>query len=93
MLNMFSIFDDKVAAFIQPFFSPTIASAMREFKEACNNTNTNFHKHAGDYTLFHLGKFDPDNAEITMLDTPANLGLALTFVDQNPTVTAIHGGQ
>lgn len=78
ILEIFSIFDSKAAAFITPFFSPTKGTGIRSFKQAANDPTNMFTIHAGDYTLFHLGTFYIETGKITMLDTPENLGLAIT---------------
>lgn len=78
-LQIFSIYDSATEAFINPFFSPTVASGIRAFSTVCADENHDFHKNAGDYTLFHLGEFDPTNGLITLLESHCNLGLALNY--------------
>jgi len=85
MLTIFSIRDNKAEAFIQPFFSPTAATAIRSFESAVNDSNTDFHKYAGDYTLFQLGEWEPNTGKITICETPINLGLAITFLHSSLT--------
>lgn len=80
-LSMFSVYDSKVEAFIQPFFAPKTAVGLRLFKAACNNAEADFHRFAADYTLFELGEFDQDTAAFNIHATPINLGVALTFID------------
>lgn len=80
MLTIFSVHDSKAEAFVQPFFAPTVAVGVRMFAGACNEESNEFARFAADYTLFELGTFDPETAQITMLDSPKNLGLALTFI-------------
>lgn len=82
--KLFSVYDSKAEAFIQPFFSPTTGTAIRSFESACNEASHDFNKHAGDYTLFEIGEFDHDSAKLETLDTPHNLGIALTFISQEP---------
>lgn len=83
ILQAFSVFDSKAELFVQPFFSPTIATACREFGEACNNTDQNFHKHSGDYTLFHIGHFDQNSGTFIPIEAKTNLGLAATFINKD----------
>lgn len=78
-LIMFSVFDSKAEAYIQPFFSPNHAVGIRDFTTAANDPNTQFHINAGDYTLFELGKFDQATGKITKLNAPKNLGTAISF--------------
>lgn len=89
MLNIFSVYDSKAEAFIQPFFSQTIGTALRDFGRAANDAQHQFHQHAGDYTLFHLGSFDPNKADFTLLKAHANLGTALTFINDTLVESAL----
>ncbi len=83
-LKLFSIHDSKAAAFIQPFFSPTTATALRSFATAANDEATDFFRYGGDYTLFELGEFDQLSAKLETYSTPINLGLAISFVAPAP---------
>lgn len=78
-LHILSVHDSKAEAFIQPFFAQTVAVGLRMFEAASNDTNTDFNRFAGDYTLFELGTFDQITGQLEMLKTPNNLGLALQF--------------
>jgi len=68
--QMFSVFDSKAAAYLEPFFAPTRGVAMRSFQAACQDHGHNFHKYAEDYTLFHLGEFDEFSGEVRSLNAP-----------------------
>lgn len=76
----FSVYDSKAEAFLPPFFTSTPALAMRSFAEAANNSEHNFHRYAGDFTLFHIGVFDDSKGELVPLKAHGNLGTALTFI-------------
>lgn len=58
IIKIFSVRDNAVEAFLQPFFSPTSAAALRSLKEAVNDPKHDFHKHSADYALWDLGQFD-----------------------------------
>jgi len=79
-LHIFSIFDSKAEAFIQPFYAPTKAVGVRNFAHACNNPETDFNKFGGDYTLFHLGTFDSATGRVEQNKTHENLGLAMSYI-------------
>lgn len=81
--QVFSIHDSKAEAFIQPFFSATIKTAMREFEQAVNTVDHQFNRFAGDYTLFHLGSFDSSTGRFEELEASANLGVALTYLKES----------
>lgn len=79
-LKMFSIYDSKCEAFIQPFFSQATGSAIRSFETAVNEEGHAFNSNAGDYTLFELGEFEQNTAAFNILATPLNLGVAIQFL-------------
>lgn len=85
MLKLFSVYDSKAGAFIQPFFSQSTGTAVRAFEQAANDEDHYFHQFAGDYTLFELGSFEQETAKFEIHSSPINLGLAITFIVQNPT--------
>lgn len=73
----FSIHDSKAAAFIQPFFCPTVAVGIRSYQQAANDPDTMFARFPGDYTLFEIGTFDQETGTLEQLEHPINHGLAL----------------
>lgn len=82
--QVFTVFDTKSEAFLNPFFSLAIGSAIRSFETACNEPGHDFQKYGADFTLFHLGAFDTNTAKFELLDAPQNLGLAITFKKTDP---------
>jgi len=82
ILKIFSIYDSKAEAFIQPFFSQATGAAIRSFESAANEESSDFHKYGADYTLFELGSFNQSTGEMIALDAHINLGLAITFVKE-----------
>lgn len=95
MIQVFSVYDSKTEAFIQPFYSQAIGSAIRSFETAANEEGHDFARHGGDYTLFHLGSFDHGSCKFELLDAPTNLGLAITFVrsDHTRPLGVVSGGE
>jgi len=77
--KIFSVYDSKAMAYIQPFLFPEQGQALRAFTDAANDPNHMFCKNAGDYTLFNIGAFDDASAQIISNDPPINLGNALEF--------------
>jgi len=57
-LNLYTVFDEKAAAYLQPFFAPTDGVAIRNFTAAIADTEHSFARHAEDYTLWLVGTFD-----------------------------------
>ncbi len=79
--KVFSIFDSKADAFLQPFFSPTAATALRSFQQSAQDEATQFHRFAGDYTLFEIGEWDQAKGTWVAHEAKVNLGLALQFLE------------
>lgn len=82
-VKIFSVYDSKSEAYMQPFFSPTKGSAVRSFIDSIQDHNTIFCKHPEDYTLFEIGEFDDSTGILITLTTPISLGLALEYVKKD----------
>lgn len=80
MTMIFSVFDSKAQAFIQPLFSQTRGTAIRAFTQAANDQAHDFNRFAEDYTLFELGSFDPNTGKFDLHSTPESLCLASTVI-------------
>jgi len=81
ILKIFSVFDSKAGAFLQPFFSINVATASREFMSAAQDASHAFHRHSGDYELFLLGEWDQYEGMLKMYETKQSLGLASMFLN------------
>lgn len=80
-LKVFSVYDSKAAAYLQPFFSTTVGLAMRSFGDAVKDEGHQFHRHAADYTLYQIGEFD-DEKGILSSTTHVNWGCAIEYIDK-----------
>jgi len=78
-LKIYTVYDSKMEAYLQPFFMHAKGQAIRTFSDMINDPQHNFHKHSEDFTLFELGTYEDSTAEITPYPTPISLGLALEF--------------
>lgn len=83
ILQVFSIFDSNIKAYMPPFFVNHRGEATRGFEELANDSKTNICKYAQDFFLFELGVFDNASGEFTLLTNPNSLGCALTFKKQS----------
>ncbi len=92
MLLAFSVFDSKAEVFSKPFFEGTKGSAIRAFSDAVNEEGHTFHKHAEDYTLFHVGAYDDSMGVFVEHSAPSSLGNALVFVTDRFRDVAMAGG-
>lgn len=82
-LEMFSIHDSAAKAYLTPFFCPTTAVAIRNFKAAANEEGHQFNRHAGDYTLFLLGIFEADTGKVLPSKTATPLGRAIDYIEND----------
>lgn len=76
IMEIFSVFDSKAAAFMKPFFAHNTAMAERAFSDEAATPGSPVAKHPEDYTLYHVGSFDDTTALITTFAQPKNLGFA-----------------
>jgi len=57
-LQVYTVYDKAVNAYMQPFYCRTKGEAIRSFTEACCDKKSNFFKYATDYVLMELGEYD-----------------------------------
>lgn len=57
---IFAVFDSKAEKYLQPFYSPTAAAAVRAVTAAVADPTHEFHRFAEDYTLFEVGHWNED---------------------------------
>lgn len=78
-LQLCAVYDAKSKSFSQPLSFVALGTATRSFEDEVNTPNSQYHKHPEDYTLFHLGEYDDNDASFKPLETPYSLGVAVTF--------------
>lgn len=83
---VYAIRDSKAEAYLSPFVERTKATALRAFANAAADPNHNFHRYAGDYTLFEIGEWDECKGVVRMYSTHINLGNAIEYVPSMPVV-------
>jgi len=76
ILQIMAVYDSKARAFLIPFFCAHTDVGRRAFSDAANNPGHQVGAHPEDFTLFHLGTFDDDNAVFKLLAQYHNCGLA-----------------
>lgn len=79
---MFTVYDSKIEAYLQPFYMQTTGAALRAFEESVNDTKTQFYKHAPDFTLFEIGAFNDATATINLHDAKISLGTAIEYLNE-----------
>lgn len=91
-LKIFSIYDEKAKAYFPPQFQPQIGQAIRTFTDIVNNPETQLHKHPEDYSLYHIGSFNDDNAKLESLNEPQFLARASEVI-KKPMPELINQGE
>lgn len=79
-MKLFTIYDSKAGAYLEPIIKPRTADALRAFEFTCNQERHDFNTWPADYTLFEIGEFDSDTGKIKQHDQHINLGLAADFI-------------
>lgn len=79
-LFIYSIYDEKVESFSQPFFAATNPAAIRVFTDLANDNNSTISRHPQDYTLYQIGKWDDHTGKIETMENANNLGRANEYV-------------
>lgn len=82
-LRMFSIYDCKSEVYGLPWCAPTPASAIRHFSDMTKDSRSEVSRHPADFTLFEIGLWDDNKAELTPRGSLLNLGVALEFVPKD----------
>jgi hypothetical protein len=65
--NIFTIYDVKAEAYLQPIFVENEATAKRALMDVLGNPEHQFAKYPMDYSLFHIGKYSQENGSIEPL--------------------------
>jgi len=78
--NIYTIYDEKAAAYLVPFFLPRDGMAKRTFSDCVNSKDHQFGAHPHDYTLFRLGQWDDGSATIELDTHSVSLGNGLEFL-------------
>lgn len=91
ILKVFAVRDMKAEAFLQPFYSPSVGSALRAYADAVNDKSCPFNKHPGDYVLFEIGSYDDSTAELESLSPVKMMAAGSDLLNVNPKVPEIAG--
>jgi len=78
--SIFTVYDEKAQAHLQPFFSHNSALAERIFMDCINNQDHRFSQHPSDYTLFLHGSFENTDASFTLQSAPKMLGNGVQYI-------------
>lgn len=76
---MFTVYDSKAETYLNPFYMKNKGEALRAWTETVNDNQSTMSKYPADFTLFLIGEYNPDTAQISMLDAKETIGNGLEF--------------
>lgn len=76
-LKLFAVHDSKVNAYMNPFVARAAGEAMRSFENAVRDPNSQISQFPADFTLFEIGLYDEETAEVRPLEAKLALCNAL----------------
>lgn len=79
IFDIFSVYDEKLEAFLPPFVLVNERMAKRVFADCVNSESHAFGKNPHDYTLFRLGQFDDSDGQLLVERTKHSLGNGVEF--------------
>jgi hypothetical protein len=79
---VYSIYDEKVKTFANPFYKPTNPSAIRDFTDLAKDQNTTIGRHPEDYTLYQIGEYDDQTGLMKPYEQLNNLGKATQYTEE-----------
>lgn len=82
--GVFSVYDNKAAAYLPPFYQHTKGMAQRAFADAASDDSHAFYRNPDDYHLVQLGWFDDNTAMVEWFPNPMPLGTAREFRKPSP---------
>jgi hypothetical protein len=80
--KIFTVYDQKAAAYLPPFYMHRTEMALRVFSDCINSNDHQFGKHPADYSIFELGTFDDEKAITQTYTGPKLLGNGLEYLKQ-----------
>jgi hypothetical protein len=77
----YSIYDSVGKTYLKPFNVKMEGEAIRAFKNASNDKQSEIGRNPQDYCLYLLATWNDETGEVKPVDPPINLGLATKFQD------------
>lgn len=78
-LQVFTVRDDKAEAFMNPFFMPNQALAVRSIQQCMADPEHTFARFPEDFSLYILGEYDEQSGKFTLLDAPQHMANLVTL--------------
>lgn len=80
-LEVYTVYDNAVGAFLRPFFVRSRGEAIRSFTDAVNDPKSEIGSHREDFTLFMIGYYDDNAGLVSSIATPDRVISALECAD------------
>lgn len=77
--KVFVLKDTKSASYGPPFTMETKGLAIRMIEDGVSSGQPVWAKHPQDFSLFEIGEYNPDTAEVKMYETKNCIGLVQDF--------------
>ena len=77
--EIFTVLDQAMERFMEPFFAVTVRDALRGFGDVCVTEGHQFQKFPEDYALYHIGEFNPETGELKPMK-PRKVANATNYV-------------
>lgn len=78
-LSVYTVFDTKAKAYLNPFYSTNDETAKRQILECVLDPQHRFCMHATDYVLFKLGDFENTECKFELLQAPEHMVNLITM--------------
>jgi len=78
-LKIYTVYDCKAEAYLNPFYSASRGQAIRSWEKACNDPQTSMCEYPQDFTLFEIGDFDISNGQFYPYESKISLGTGVEF--------------
>ncbi len=81
-LHLYCVFDSTAAVYTAPTAMVNHPTAIRSFKSAVDEPGHAYNMHPMDYTLFCIGLYDDQTADIEIFDKRVSLGSAAEYANR-----------
>nr|QJB19352.1 MAG: nonstructural protein [Microvirus sp.] len=76
---IFTIYDSKVESYSPPFYARSVAEGIRTITSTLKNAESQLSQYPEDFSLYHIGTFCDESANIELLEHKSFLGLLSNF--------------
>lgn len=81
-LFVFTIYDSKAQAYMQPYCAPNEAVAIRDFAHAANSKDSQVGRFPEDFTLFAIGEWDVQAGTLKPYPTAKAVNKAINLIKE-----------